>query len=624
MPISHKYKLIFIHIPKCAGISIWRALDLPETPDSLITFEQPILQHLPPKQLKGKYINNKIWASYKKFTVIRNPYERVMSDYFWMKNDLHASRLITGNFDDFLTLREDVVHNKKYDEDIYFDHFHPMYVYFEGIKYNHVLRFENINKEFEKLRRLYHITNNLPKVNRSEKNGFVLNQEQKDRIYNLYKKDFIRFKYKKYYENITTEKEIGQNSVILNNEELINSLQLKILALQSEKVQIEDEKNKFITALQNEKAQSISALQNEKTQIENEKNQFISAQYIEKTEIENQRNNVVNERNNLLKELSSLNEVLTHLRNENNALLNNLETKDQLIQELIDNKVFSENELRLKNESINKVSLENEKLENLVCNASAEIRAFEKNVADKEKEIIKREASILQLESKIQYSDSLLNNEKANHSIDVAKLESQINQLIQDRSDWIEELSYSKNILKNINSQKDTLEQRLLTVIAETRVLEKTISDNERSIKENELHIQRLTSQNQHLESMLNAEKQSHSKSASISNTLNNQLFKAKELLLSEMALKNEIISKISNEYHATENELIKNKTDFELTINNLTEGLKEKEEIISKIEKINVEFENSLNWYKNTYENRSVLGIIKDKVLKTVNTNKI
>jgi hypothetical protein len=211
MPISHKYKLIFIHIPKCAGISIWHALELTSTEDNLISFTFPILQHLLPKQLKGKYIDNETWDSYTKFTIIRNPYDRIISDYFWMKGNPEAKALATGTFDDFLTLREDIVHNNKYEQNIYFDHFYPMHFYFEEIQYDHVLRFENIEKQYEQFRQAHNIASALPRVNESNRGGFVLNQKQKERIYQLYKEDFIQFGYGKEYDSLKSNREKVNN-----------------------------------------------------------------------------------------------------------------------------------------------------------------------------------------------------------------------------------------------------------------------------------------------------------------------------------------------------------------------------------------------------------------------------
>jgi hypothetical protein len=212
MPISDKYKIIFIHIPKCAGVSMWQALDIPniESQSNLVSLSAPILQHLLPKQLKGKYIDEKRWRSYKKITIVRNPYDRVISDYFWMKEN--APHLITGTFDDFLELREDVITNNKYDQNIYFDHFYPMHFYFDKIKYDHVLRFENLEKEYEKVRKLYKIPNLLPKNNQSLRDDFKLDKQQKEKIYKIYEEDFLKFGYKKQFKGVKRKNDYSKEA----------------------------------------------------------------------------------------------------------------------------------------------------------------------------------------------------------------------------------------------------------------------------------------------------------------------------------------------------------------------------------------------------------------------------
>ena len=198
MPISHKYKLIFIHIPKCAGTSICHALEIDPGEIGLISYEPPILQHLLPKQLKNHYISEPIWNEYKKFTILRNPYDRVISDYFWFKNIPDTS--FKGSFDDFLSLREDVVLNNRYSENKYFDHFYPMYFYFDDVVYDYVIRYENMNEEFNKLSEANGFGFNLQHVNDSLKEILIPNKRQLNRIFELYYEDFTRFNYQKHFD----------------------------------------------------------------------------------------------------------------------------------------------------------------------------------------------------------------------------------------------------------------------------------------------------------------------------------------------------------------------------------------------------------------------------------------
>ena len=196
MPISDRYRLIFIHIPKCAGVTVWEGLSLSSCRCNLINDKvAPVYQHMLPNQLKDKYIGQARWNSYKKMTIIRNPYDRVVSDYFWIVSKV--GEFSTYKFDEFLSLREDVVHNNKYAENMYYDHFYPMHFYFEGIEYDHVLRFETLKTELPKIRKMFNIEKPFKKTNSTNHSSFKLTQQQKNRIYKLYKQDFKQFNYPK-------------------------------------------------------------------------------------------------------------------------------------------------------------------------------------------------------------------------------------------------------------------------------------------------------------------------------------------------------------------------------------------------------------------------------------------
>jgi hypothetical protein len=83
MPISHKHKIIFIHIPKNAGTSISTALEMSD-----------IGHHFWSYYFK-KYSNE--WNSYTKIAVIRNPWERVVSCYEYSKMEESYWHSLSGN-----------------------------------------------------------------------------------------------------------------------------------------------------------------------------------------------------------------------------------------------------------------------------------------------------------------------------------------------------------------------------------------------------------------------------------------------------------------------------------------------------------------------------------------------
>ena len=91
MPISHDKKLIFIHIPKTGGSAISQAMGIDiGVADNLsqnnfkdcIFYEDKwwLPLHLPARAIKELY--PEVYFNYHKFTVIRNPYYRLLSAYF--------------------------------------------------------------------------------------------------------------------------------------------------------------------------------------------------------------------------------------------------------------------------------------------------------------------------------------------------------------------------------------------------------------------------------------------------------------------------------------------------------------------------------------------------------------
>ena len=92
MNISDKYKLIFFHLPKCAGKSIISALDIKTNDETNI---QSGLRQTIAMGFDYAYWNNFIypdkWENYTKFTIVRNPWDKLVSLYHFRKkeNDLY-------------------------------------------------------------------------------------------------------------------------------------------------------------------------------------------------------------------------------------------------------------------------------------------------------------------------------------------------------------------------------------------------------------------------------------------------------------------------------------------------------------------------------------------------------
>lgn len=111
MPISYDFKTIFVHIPKNAGTSVEKYLGMGGieqiyshksvsesgldystvglNTDQIFKLENICPQHLSASQLK-RLIAPDVFSSFYKFAVIGNPYDRMVSEYFYVQNNDHA------------------------------------------------------------------------------------------------------------------------------------------------------------------------------------------------------------------------------------------------------------------------------------------------------------------------------------------------------------------------------------------------------------------------------------------------------------------------------------------------------------------------------------------------------
>jgi len=92
MNISDKYKLIFFHLPKCAGRSVVNVLEIKTSDKTNIKtgLKQTILLGFEVAGWNQEIYPEK-WNEYIKFTIVRNPWDRMVSLYHFRKkeNDLY-------------------------------------------------------------------------------------------------------------------------------------------------------------------------------------------------------------------------------------------------------------------------------------------------------------------------------------------------------------------------------------------------------------------------------------------------------------------------------------------------------------------------------------------------------
>lgn len=210
--ISHKYKCIFIHIPKCAGSSIFKflnpnlSLDWRE-PNYEVLFgwcpkRQLHLQHATAKQLlETDLITEKQWTTYFKFTFVRNPWDRALSDYIWMQKDRNAK----GSFKDFLLKRGVFEKVLRDDSNMSYrgDHLLSQSSFFDLKGFyalDYIGRFENLEKNIVELREILAINEEFNQHEKKSKSNFkhysfFYTKSKKRLVEDIYFKDIERFGY---------------------------------------------------------------------------------------------------------------------------------------------------------------------------------------------------------------------------------------------------------------------------------------------------------------------------------------------------------------------------------------------------------------------------------------------
>ena len=214
MPISHKHKIIFVHIPKTAGQTIEKSLNIfGEDNSGKLKASMDILygilngkslQHLTIQEIKK--IRESEFRIYKKIAFVRNPFDRIISEYFWRMQYFGKKMIKFKNF-----LVEEVIPRKngipkvmknfyKHENVVKLidDHYMDQYKFITDNKGNIMVdfigRFENLNDDFKKACGLELINQ---KIQCTKHNNYkeYYDSETKLLVEKCYKKDLELFKY---------------------------------------------------------------------------------------------------------------------------------------------------------------------------------------------------------------------------------------------------------------------------------------------------------------------------------------------------------------------------------------------------------------------------------------------
>ena len=130
--------------------------------------------------------------SYFSFAVVRNPFNRIISEYFYINKSFEGKPINNFNENQFNTwLDTNLI---KFD----IDHKLPQSSFLD-VPVDMVLKLENIDEDFKKLNKVLGTNFKMDHTNKStvNKNKIVesLSKDTKDKIYNIFKKDFENFGY---------------------------------------------------------------------------------------------------------------------------------------------------------------------------------------------------------------------------------------------------------------------------------------------------------------------------------------------------------------------------------------------------------------------------------------------
>ena len=205
--IFHKYKTIFVHIPKAGGTSIenllWPNTSTRTESDLWMGFVRPYynkyqtggLQHLLAKQIHYE-VGNTIFKEYYKFAVVRNPWSKLVSQFVYMsmREDLRdfINMKSDTTFIEYLELILKKEHVQwKPQEDFILDHNGEMLID-DFFKLEYIK--ENYSKLSEKIGTDFSLLSHTNKGHYSSFKDFY-NQESIELVSEIYKNDINYFNY---------------------------------------------------------------------------------------------------------------------------------------------------------------------------------------------------------------------------------------------------------------------------------------------------------------------------------------------------------------------------------------------------------------------------------------------
>jgi hypothetical protein len=197
MPILENKKLIFIHIPKCAGTSIVNSLNM-DTSGHYSAGKVVAQQPIHPKIHDPEYIS---------FTLVRNPWDRLVSCYELARMDIrpyyeheHEDYALMKNikFSDVIQLLANPMYNHIFRHPGWRPQEHWVYDDDNKCNVDYIFKMENMHKELPEFFKKFELHVDIKHLNKSSRSNYTdyYTPELVEIVGEIYKSDIQKFEYK--------------------------------------------------------------------------------------------------------------------------------------------------------------------------------------------------------------------------------------------------------------------------------------------------------------------------------------------------------------------------------------------------------------------------------------------
>jgi len=182
--IDHQRKLLFVHVARTGGTSVETALVGKDW-----WRVEASTKHISAKQAR-KFYGEAICQSYTKFSIVRNPWDRVIS--MWATGRWHEP----SNLNEGCSLKVFIENLKPHPNETYNSLFYNEIL---NDDLDHILRFENLQNDFDNMLDCLGLKKEpLPHINKKQRRPYTDMYSERDQalVQKLFAKDIEYFEYK--------------------------------------------------------------------------------------------------------------------------------------------------------------------------------------------------------------------------------------------------------------------------------------------------------------------------------------------------------------------------------------------------------------------------------------------